>query len=215
VRGRQQWRAWDLRGVGGNGLAGVRAQGGLATGNSSTRNGGVGGDFAAPLSFSGNVFAGNSGGSVVGGTALLGNSCDDGKCARVESRRYYQTQGIFDGAHALTACAAGFHMASLDELHFARGLKYDQSLGLYFPNLYDQGRGLLAHGAFTWVRTGIASNNGTVAGEANCSLWTSTSGFGTNIRWQANLTSPATQASPFVADVQPCVASEYVMCIED
>jgi hypothetical protein len=45
-------------------------------------------------------------------------------------RKYYMTRDRYDGAHALTACAAGYHMASLWEIHETSNLRYDTELGL-------------------------------------------------------------------------------------
>ena len=68
-------------------------------------------------------------------------------------REFYLTKTSFDGAHALTACASGFHMASLWEIFNVSVLEYDTSLGFTSA---DSGFGppTVQNG---WIRTGYIS----------------------------------------------------------
>lgn len=93
------------------------------------------------------------------------NFCDDGRCA--SSRRFYLTQASHDGASALTACAPGFHMASLWEIHDPSRLHYDFALGV--DNL-DAGSGPPT-GNPGWIRTGFGGT-GSSPGSAHCLAWT-------------------------------------------
>jgi hypothetical protein len=62
---------------------------------------------------------------------LSGNSCDDGLCPSDGRRRFYLTRGGFIAFLATTAsaCARGFHFASLWEIRDPRQLFYDSTLG--------------------------------------------------------------------------------------
>ncbi len=204
--------------VSGNGLAGIFAQSGVVTGNSSARNGGAGGTLGAAVAFEGNSFTANLGGSRVGGAPTGGNVCDDGGCTRDNARRYYQTATTHTGSQALTACAAGFHMASFAELMQSSPMRYvastsgpgDQGYG---PPSSEQG----------WVRTGGFSGQ-TLAfvGRANCALWTSDSQnplhYGTTAKWGASadwFLAPSHPPSPWEANYMECFIPQRVWCIED
>ena len=89
-------------------------------------------------------------------------------------REYYLTTATYNGASATTACASGYHMASIWEILDPSGLKYNTTLG---HTTDDSGSGPpVARG---WVRTGYTSNNENIIGRANCSSWTTTAGRGT------------------------------------
>jgi hypothetical protein len=49
--------------------------------------------------------------------------------AAKEPRSFYLTQSLFTGSDALSACADGYHMASLWEVFDTTGLKYNTTLG--------------------------------------------------------------------------------------
>ena len=94
-------------------------------------------------------------------------------------RQYYLTQGLYNGAQPTTACASGYHMASLWEIWDTSNLEYNTTLG-YNTNA-DQGGGPptmygTEHVA-GWVRTGSdASTSG--PGKDDCHHWTSSFGGG-------------------------------------
>jgi hypothetical protein len=83
-------------------------------------------------------------------------------------RKFYETKDSVDGAHALTACAAGYHMASLWEIFDPSNLRYNTNLGMTSD---DSGFGPPNTG---WIRTGQRSNGGTPLspGFNNCNAWT-------------------------------------------
>jgi hypothetical protein len=109
--------------------------------------------------------------TIVGGTATGGNFCDDGRCSRRGTRRYYLSQNKVAGNQALSACAAGYHMAARSELARPE-LEYDTSLG---TTTADAGSGPPAFEIVGWARTGAGSYNSNTLylGSANCSAWTS------------------------------------------
>lgn len=99
-----------------------------------------------------------------------GNVCDGSRCPR-ERRRYYRTQLLFDGSQALSACAAGFHMANLHEIWDTTQLEYDTSLGQTYA---DSGLGPPTDVySASWFRQGAASQL-----SVNCNVWTSNSPTG-------------------------------------
>ena len=54
----------------------------------------------------------------------------DNKKSTAPARGYQVTTGTFDGSQALTACASGYHMASIYEIYDTSRLRYDTSLGV-------------------------------------------------------------------------------------
>lgn len=85
------------------------------------------------------------------------------KKSTAPGRAYYLTKDAFDGSRALTACAAGFHMAALAEIRETSTLRYDVALGRTaddsgFGPPWDAG----------WIRSGTLAHN-----TLNCNLWTS------------------------------------------
>ena len=80
-------------------------------------------------------------------------------------RTYYLTQAGFTGNQVLTACTAGYHMASWAELRDLSNLSYNASLGL---TTADSGSGPPAV-ALGWIRTGHPSANQEGVG-SNCAV---------------------------------------------
>jgi len=85
-------------------------------------------------------------------------------------RQYYLSTGtvLVDGSDATTACASGYHMASLWEIYEPSNLEYNIDLG---ATADDSGLGPAA--SYGWVRTGWGANTGVIPGQANCNAWTS------------------------------------------
>jgi len=67
-----------------------------------------------------------------------GQVSERGNSARGAARKYYLTQTFHDGNEVLTACAVGYHMASLWEIQDPTSLRYDNILGF---NRADSGSG--------------------------------------------------------------------------
>jgi hypothetical protein len=121
--------------------------------------------------------------SVPGQLAAIQSQLSDLK-AQVASlankgpRKFYLTKTFHNGAEALSACAAGYHMASLWEIHEPSNLRYDTELGL---TREDSGFGPPG-GSAGWIPTGFDASSGAVfPGTGNCKTWTSAStpDFGT------------------------------------
>jgi len=196
--------------VSGNGSAGIRSFGGVVAGNGVGRNGGYGGLFFDGVAFFANSFTGNGDGSVAGGSATGGNVCDDGRCSRDGGRRrYFLSTTPAPGNEALSACGAGFHMASLPELHAATTLAYDDALAPR-PGLDGRGPPTQLYG---WVRTGAPSDVGTVDG--NCALWSSAASNdnGRMVRFGSAVTSGP--LAPWIAQASSCNTPHFVWCAED
>ncbi len=94
-----------------------------------------------------------------------------GPLASSGGMRQYYLSPTNDGAHALTACASGYHMASLWEIVDPSNLKYNTTLG---HTLQDSGQGPPTS-LPGWVRTGALSSTSSGAGLGNCAIWTSSS----------------------------------------
>jgi hypothetical protein len=118
-------------------------------------------------------------------------------------RQFYVSTIEADGAHALTTCAKGFHMASLWEILNPTDLAYNATLG---ENQDDEGLGPPS-GLIGWIRNGWPANAGNPGG--NCTAWTSngSSDFGTF----ASLTSPDRWGSPSTV-ISPWVSSAGANC---
>ncbi len=88
-------------------------------------------------------------------------------------RLYYLTEANFSTSQALTACAAGYHMASMWEIIDPSNLTYDYTNPAAHTKA-DSGQGppSLWYG---WVRTGGDSSGSGTAGTGNCNNWTSNS----------------------------------------
>ena len=86
-------------------------------------------------------------------------------------RQYYLTTDLHDGSEALTACASGYHFASLWEILDPSNLKYNTDLGYTWD---DSGQGPPSN-RHAWVRTGYHFSTSEIAGQGNCNAWTSSS----------------------------------------
>jgi hypothetical protein len=156
--------------------------------------------------------------AVSGGTATAGNYCDDGSCGWADTRRrFYVTQDVHDGSQALSACAAGFHMASLWEILDPTQLQYDTTLG---QTTEDSGFGPPSR-IGGWVRTGKPSTIGSIyAGGASCSGYsTAAAGLGTVVSltssWDVTIV-PAESIAPWWnGGTSQCENQIAVWCVQD
>ena len=129
-------------------------------------------------------------------------------------RKFYLTKtDMHNGAQALSACAEGYHMASLWEIHDPSNLQYDTELGF---TLDDSGFGPPAD--LGWIRTGVTANGNSTPGLGNCRAWTSANpgDYGSTVRlystWAAT---SVTVVSPWVAEVRPCDQEAFGWCVQD
>lgn len=146
--------------------------------------------------------------------AIGANECADGRCSPLGARRFYLTDGTFDGGQALNACAEGYHMASLWEIYDVSNLVYDTVRG------YDDGDvgSGPPTGLFGWVRTGAALGPIGSIGNANCNGYApgTTTGSGTFVRLPDSwTTSSAGDIDPWAAGAGVCSAPRRVWCAED
>jgi len=127
-------------------------------------------------------------------------------------RKFYLTQGTFQGNQALTACDKGFHMASLWEIFDPSNLKYDTTRG---QTLADSGSGPPGD-LFGWIRTGVGNANAVGPGVANCFTWTSASvnDDGTIVLLEPTWTASSTAISPWRATVLTCNNLTNVWCVQ-
>ena len=137
-------------------------------------------------------------------------------------RKFYLTpQAIYSGSEAPSACAAGYHMASLWEIFDTSNLRYDTQLGL---TLEDSGSGPPTgiesdNLGFGWIRTGGRLTSSTAAGEANCFGYSTSSGNGTVVGlgnfWVISSPIPANVISPWSSFTQACNQMRRVWCVQD
>jgi len=129
-------------------------------------------------------------------------------------RHFYLTKArTFDGSHALTACATGYHPASIWEIHEPSALSYNKTLGLTFP---DSGAGPPTESQ-GWVRTGLPGEVANQAGVANCNVWTSNSSsdYGTRVQLGVTALVPPEVVSPWDEFTQPCSLAGPVWCVKN
>lgn len=126
-------------------------------------------------------------------------------------RQYYLTKVLKDGSQALTACASGYHMASMWEILDPSNLEYNTTLG--YTNA-DSGQAPPTY--IGWVRTGYDADTGTTPGQANCSVWTSSNGaaHGTSMKLASDW-SAAQNLHVWNYNVTTCDNHRLVWCIED
>ncbi len=127
-------------------------------------------------------------------------------------RRYYQTASSYNGAAADTACASGYHMASLWEILDPSNLTYDTNLGY---QIADSGQGPPVN-YVAWVRTGWSSSGSSTAGDGNCNAWSSSSGsvYGTYVSLPNNWT-VGQEIGVWDVDTNACSFAMSVWCVED
>jgi len=128
-------------------------------------------------------------------------------------RKFYLTKTGHNGSQALSACAAGYHMASVWEIFDPSNLRYDTELGF---TLADSGFGPPT--AFGWVRTGHLGNSSDFAGFSNCNAYTTadSSYKGTIVQLSPvewNL--PARVVSPWNAATFECNLGPPVWCVQE
>lgn len=128
-------------------------------------------------------------------------------------RKFYLTRDGFPGNQTLTACAEGYHMATLWEIYDFSNLKYDRTLGLIGE---DSEAGPPPNAG--WIRTAGASYGDTSQpGADNCFLWTTNDSTkrGSIAHLFNDWDSDPSYISPWRSDSIPCSLSIEVWCVED
>lgn len=126
----------------------------------------------------------------------------------LKPRQFYLTRTQHDGAHALSACAAGYHMASLYEIFDPSNLRYNTELGQASG---DSGLGPAL--IFGWIR-----GSSSIPPLTNCGQWTDASdmlrGNGVSLHGYFD-SNPVTQISPWFAFSFECNTEQRVWCVQD
>ncbi len=206
----------------------VSSAGSLVVENTVAFCGGLGVSLD-PLSGSGsNVLRSNNGGAgnpqVSEGVNVAPNVCDASPCSSPPGRGFYITATDHVGSAALTACAAGYHMASLWEIVDVSNLRYDTALGATSadsgfgpPTTNALPRGLFPPG---WIRTGYRAGSGqAMPGLSNCNAWTSAdpneggSAVGLDRFWDGSF--PVPTKFPWILGWNSCDLDLGVWCVQD
>jgi hypothetical protein len=130
-------------------------------------------------------------------------------------RLYYLTVlNTYHGNDAPTACAAGYHMASLWEIVDPSSLTYAWD----HPSAYtlaDSGRGAPTAGG--WIRTGTPSSGTGTPGIGNCLAWTtdSNASYGTAAYLPNNWGIAVQITAPYYPDTTFCSIPSRVWCVSD
>ena len=130
-------------------------------------------------------------------------------------KSFYVTETTHNGSQALTACAEGYHMASVWEILDPSNLRYNTQLGATWP---DSGFGPpTASASEAWIRTGGPASNSETIGLGNCNAWTSASqdDFGTLVRLDFPWDAAGEKVSPWDVFTTTCVAPAHVWCVQD
>ena len=148
-------------------------------------------------------------------TAGSWNTTGDPTLVNLVTRGYYQTSATFPGNQALTACAAGYHMANMAEIQNTSALRYAKEVAGAVQG-QDSGNGP-PFSITGWIRTGIASNTSTQVGAGNCALWTSNSAGhnGTTVALNPNWLVAGHNLSPWDGLTATCSTPKRVWCAQD
>ena len=126
-------------------------------------------------------------------------------------RKFYLTQTTHTGDQVLSACAPGYHTASMWEILDPTDLRYNTDLGL---TLTDSGSG--PPNVFGWIRTGNGPNGIPFVGLANCVGWTLPSGSnGTIVSLPSAWIDAGTTTSPWTSLLSSCSTPTPVWCVQD
>lgn len=139
---------------------------------------------------------------------------------QLRPRQFYLTQTTHTGSQALTACAAGYHMASLWEIFDTSNLRYNTALGVT-----GDGSGpptsislMGSNDNVGWIRTGGSSATGFGPGISNCLIWTSDAEehtgtlVGLTPAWATSEVSPI---NPWRGLTDSCETQQQVWCVQD
>jgi hypothetical protein len=137
-------------------------------------------------------------------------------------RQFYLSKTYVSGSGAITACAEGYHFASIWEIAGLSNLKYNIDLGRVSS---DSGQGPPTAVMFLgnpipargWVRTGYSSSATSPFGQANCSVWSSNSGFqaGTVASLPSDWTGGGQDIGVWETETRSCNMLTGVWCIQD
>ena len=121
-------------------------------------------------------------------------------------RSFYLTPTEYDGNEALTACAAGYHFASVFEIRELASLSYNTDLGRTSD---DSGSGPPAS-EVGWVRSGKVSSAG-----GNCHVWTSQNAIDFGTMGSLSLSETFLGKPPWEYGFGGCDWTLGVWCVSD
>ena len=136
------------------------------------------------------------------------------------ARSVYVTGADFATTAATTACASGYHMASLWEILDISNLRYAYAHpGAERPADHpreDRGSGPPS-AWYGWVRTGYNSSGVNSAGVGNCLAWTSvvSTAYGSAVRLPSNWLADSADIHVWEAATFQCNMVGPVWCVED
>ncbi len=148
-------------------------------------------------------------------TASAWNTLGDPTLVNLATRSYYQTSATFAGNAALTACASGYHMATLAEIFDTSALRYAKEVAGAVQG-QDSGNGP-PYSITGWIRTGVGSGTNNQVGAGNCQLWTSNNAahFGTTVAHNPDWLGAVTNISPWSGVTFTCNNARRVWCVQD
>lgn len=137
-------------------------------------------------------------------------------------RQFYLTKTTFQAGGARTACAKGYHFASIWEIADPSALEYNTSLGATGTDsgegpptqIWFFGGSSVAHG---WVRTGYNASSVDTLGQANCSGWGTSDGlaWGTVANLPSDWTAGEQDIGVWNTEVRTCNSTLRVWCAQD
>lgn len=132
-----------------------------------------------------------------------------------QGRHYYVTNFAGTGDKALTACAAGYHMASFWEIVDVSNLTYDYNHPSAVKKT-DSGFGPPSF-FYGWVRTGQDSSGVNSAGSGNCLNWTvgDAGNYGVAVRLTRTWETPPGEIGPWDATSFMCNTIGPVWCVKN
>ncbi len=138
------------------------------------------------------------------------------------ARQYYLSRMLVQANKVRSACASGYHFASIWELADPSALKYDTSRGLSSSDsgggppttINYMGNPLTARG---WVRTSFSYSVSAISGHANCGNWLNNYGlyWGTTANLPSNWIGNEQDIGVWDVGVGTCDTSLWVWCVQD
>jgi hypothetical protein len=130
-------------------------------------------------------------------------------------RHVYLTAANYATNQVRTACASGYHMASLWELYDVSNLVYDYGHPAAYTKA-DSGYGPPSYW-YGWVRTGYDSSSSSTTGTGNCNNWSNTSSsvYGVSARLSRTWETAPGDIGPWDATSFTCNFTGPVWCVKD
>ena len=148
------------------------------------------------------------------GAPVSGEAASSVDASGDDRRQFYLAKVNSEADQALSACAGGYHMASLWEILDVSNLSYAYG----HPAAYtkdDSGAGPPSYWN-GWVRTGWNGSSENSAGQANCDNWSQkATGFGTIVRLVNAWGTTPGEIFTWDATAFQCTGVAPVWCVED